>query len=80
VIDWSEWPELTCAECGQGFRLSERNTRAWLRGERSGQPVCPDCRELRAVGRPGPEHRQWLEAMPADELDRLIRQVSLLAE
>ena len=39
-------------ECGGGFRISERNTREWLRGRRQGQPVCGDCRDLMAVGRP----------------------------
>ena len=49
-----------------------------VEGERSGQPICPDCRELRAIGPPGPEERRWVESLPADELDVLLRHASLL--
>jgi len=77
-IDWSDWPELTCSECRQDFRISERNTRAWLRGERSGEPICPDCRDRKLVGPPGPEEHAWVEALPPARLDTLLRCASLL--
>jgi hypothetical protein len=77
-IDWEVWPELRCSECGQDFRLSERNTRNHLRGLVKRAPVCPECRDLRAVGPPGPEERAWLESLPAERREALLRHASLL--
>jgi hypothetical protein len=77
-IDWSDWPSLRCAECAGDFRLSERNTRNHLRGLVKGPPVCPDCKSLRAVGPPGEAERAWLESLPPERRDALLRHASLL--
>ena len=78
-IDWSGGvPALTCSECGDGFNVSERNMRDWLRSRRQGSPVCGLCRERRAVGPPGPEEHRWLESLPDERRDDLLRQASML--
>jgi hypothetical protein len=78
MIDWSDWPQLVCSECGGEFRLSERNTRRWLNGECQGSPTCPECRALRSVGPPTQEDFDYWLAMPPEQLDSLLRSVSLL--
>jgi NAD-dependent SIR2 family protein deacetylase len=58
--------EVTCAECGDRWEVSERRERA-VRAEGT-VPICPDCRR-RPRPRPGPaDYRFWTDRFSMDEI------------
>lgn len=68
---------LSCSQCGVALDLAPATVKEWLSG-RYGPPRCRSCVARDPVGPPTEEHYAYWEQFPPEQLDALLRSVSLL--